>query len=47
MYFFRKKDPTRPTNFNIKAMHWINTIAILLFISGISWKVIQWFVLRK
>ena len=31
-YFFRKKDPSRPKNFNIKAMHIINKIAILMFL---------------
>lgn len=45
MYFFRKKDPARPTSFNIRVMHWINAIAILLFVGGITWKLIQWFIL--
>jgi hypothetical protein len=31
-YYFRKKDPNRPTSFNLKAMHIINRIAILLFL---------------
>lgn len=31
-YFFRKKDPNRPKNINIKAMHIINKIAILIFL---------------
>lgn len=31
-YFFRKKDPTRPRNFNIRAMHTINKISIGIFI---------------
>lgn len=31
-YFFRKKDPNRPKNINIKAMHIINRIAILMFL---------------
>ena len=31
-YFFRKKDPNRPKNFNLKAMHIINKIAIGLFL---------------
>lgn len=39
MYFFRKKDPTRPTNFNIQVMHWINRIAILVFTIGIVVKI--------
>lgn len=34
-YFFRKKDPNRPTNFNLKAMHFINRLAIILFIVAI------------
>ncbi len=34
-YFFRKKDPTRPTNFNIKAMHTINKISILMFLFAV------------
>lgn len=31
-YFFRKKDPTRPNTFNIRAMHTINKISILIFL---------------
>ncbi len=31
-YFFRKKDPNRPKDVNIKAMHIINKIAILMFL---------------
>ncbi|MEO1054532.1 MAG: DUF6728 family protein [Bacteroidota bacterium] len=31
-YFFRKKDPNRPKNFSIKAMHGINKISILMFL---------------
>lgn len=42
MYFFRKKDPSRPVNFNIKVMHWINRIAILLFLAGLIYKIIDW-----
>jgi hypothetical protein len=47
MYFFRKQDPNRPTNFNLKVMHWINRIAILMFLGGIIWKLIDWFILKK
>lgn len=32
MYFFRKKDPSRPNTFNIRAMHTINKISILMFL---------------
>lgn len=34
-YFFRKPDPNRPKNFNIKAMHTINKISILMFLVGL------------
>ena len=33
-YFFRKKDPTRKTNFNLKMMHGINKISIIIFLAG-------------
>jgi len=47
MYFFRKKDPNRPTSFNLKVMHIINAIAIIMFLTGIIWKLIDWFILKK
>jgi cob(I)alamin adenosyltransferase len=31
-FYLRKKDPGSPRNFNIKAMHFINRLSILLFI---------------
>lgn len=31
-YFFRKKDPERPTNFNLRMMHGINKISIIVFL---------------
>jgi len=34
-YFFRKKDPNRKTNFNIKVMHGINKISIIVFLMAI------------
>ncbi|HTH83213.1 MAG TPA: DUF6728 family protein [Mucilaginibacter sp.] len=46
MYFFRKKDPNRPTNFNLRAMHFINALAISMFLLGIIWKLIDWFILK-
>lgn len=33
-YFFRKKDPSRPSNFNIRSMHVINKISMLMFLIG-------------
>ncbi|MDQ7948068.1 MAG: hypothetical protein REI78_06820 [Pedobacter sp.] len=47
MYFFRKKDPNRPINANLRAMHVINAIAISLFIGGVAWKLIQMLILKK
>lgn len=47
MYFFRKKDPNRPSSFNLKVMHVINAIAIIMFLAGIIWKLIDWFILKK
>ena len=34
-YFFRKKDPNRPVNVNIRIMHGINRIAIAVFLLSI------------
>ncbi len=34
-YFFRKKDPSRPTNVNIRVMHGINKISIGIFLLAV------------
>ena len=34
-YFFRKKDPKRPVNMNIRVMHGINRLAIVIFLLAI------------
>jgi hypothetical protein len=34
-YFFRGKDPSRPTNINLKMMHGINKISIVIFLLGV------------
>jgi hypothetical protein len=42
-YFFRKKDPNRPRNINIRMMHGINKISILIFLVGVLyliWKLV-------
>lgn len=44
MYFFRKKDPNRPNNFNLKVMHLINTTAIIMFLAGVVYKLLEWYV---
>jgi len=33
-YFFRKKDPNRPTNISLKMMHGVNKISIIIFLTG-------------
>ncbi|MDO1445951.1 hypothetical protein Q0590_06790 [Rhodocytophaga aerolata] len=40
-YFFRKKDPSRPTNFNLRMMHGINKISIVMFLLGIVFIIIK------
>ncbi len=40
-YFFRKNDPNRKTNFNLRMMHGINKISILMFLIGIIFIIIK------
>ena len=40
-YFFRKKDDSRPHNFNIKVMHGINKISIIIFILGVIFIILR------
>ncbi len=40
-YFFRKKDPNRPTNINIKMMHGVNKISIFIFLVGVLYLIIK------
>jgi len=40
-YFFRGKDPNRKTNFNLRMMHGINKISILMFLIGIIFIIIK------
>jgi hypothetical protein len=43
-YFFRKKDQSRPTNFNIRMMHGINKISILVFLGALTlWLIKRFF----
>ena len=32
-YFFRKPDPSRKTSFNLRVMHGINKVSILIFLA--------------
>ena len=40
-YFFRKSDPNRKPNFNLKMMHGINKISILMFLIGVIIMIIK------
>ena len=40
-YFFRKKDPNRPSNVNIKMMHGVNKISIIIFLLGVLFLIIK------
>jgi hypothetical protein len=40
-YFFRKKDPNRPSNVNIRMMHGINKISIIVFLLGVLFLVLK------
>ncbi|MEL7004306.1 MAG: DUF6728 family protein [Bacteroidota bacterium] len=40
-YFFRKKDPNRKTNFNLRMMHGINKISIIVFLLGVLYLVLK------
>ena len=42
-YFFRKKDPNRPANFNIKVMHGINKISIVIFLLAVIYLIAKRF----
>jgi hypothetical protein len=42
-YFFRKKDPSRPVSFNLKMMHGINKISILVFLLGVIYLILKRF----
>jgi hypothetical protein len=42
-YFFRRKDPSRPSNINIKMMHGINKISIVIFLLGVLFIILKRF----
>jgi len=42
-YFFRKKDPSRPTNVNLRMMHGINKISMVMFLIGVLFIIIKKF----
>lgn len=40
-YFFRKKDPSRPTNINLRMMHGVNKISIAIFLIGVLYLIFK------
>jgi hypothetical protein len=40
-YFFRGKDPARPNNINIRMMHGVNKISIIIFLLGVIYLVLK------
>lgn len=40
-YFFRRKDSSRPTNFNLRMMHGINRISIIIFLIAVIYLVLK------
>ena len=42
-YFFRKKDPNRPVNVNIRMMHGINKISIAVFLMAVLYMIAKRF----
>ena len=40
-YFFRGKDQSRPNNINIKMMHGINKISIIVFVLAVIYLIIK------
>lgn len=43
-YFFRKKDPNRPKNFNLKMMHGINKFSIIIFLLAVIYLIAKRFI---
>ncbi|WP_369796896.1 DUF6728 family protein [Rufibacter sp. DG15C] len=41
-YFFRKKDPNRKTTFNLRTMHRINKVSMVMFLMGLIYLVFKW-----
>lgn len=42
-YFFRKKTDDRPSNINLRMMHGVNRLAIIMFLAAIIYFVIKRF----
>ena len=43
-YFFRGKDSAAPTNVNIKIMHGINKLAIVIFLAAVVYIILKHYI---
>lgn len=43
-YFFRKKDPNRPNNINLRMMHGINKLSIIIFLLAVIYLIAKRFI---
>jgi hypothetical protein len=43
-YFFRKADPNRKSNFNLRTMHFINKLSMAMFLVGLGVLLYRWFI---
>ncbi len=47
MDYFNGKNKKQPVSFNLKVMHIINYVAIVVFLLGIGYKIFKWLFLNK
>ncbi|HBK88920.1 MAG: DUF6728 family protein [Cyclobacteriaceae bacterium] len=38
-YFFRRKDPNRPSNINLRMMHGVNKLSIIIFLLAVIYMI--------
>lgn len=43
-YFFRKNDPSRKSNFNLRTMHFINKLSMSMFLVAFIVLLYRWFI---
>ena len=44
-YFFRGKEANKPANVNVRIMHGINRLAIVIFLAGVIYIVFKFYIL--
>ncbi len=45
-YFFRGKDAGKPVNINVRIMHGINRLAIVIFLAGVIYIIFKFYILE-